>query len=335
MAKHKSQRALFELLAEQRRIGKGRPEGIGGPFAAPKPPETAAPGAAAQPGDAAAPPASAGPQPGSAGPQPEARQPEQPRPEGPRPELPRAAPSPIARRAGVGAAKVVLVIGGLRLTSYHLAIVLVAAACLCVLFYFLGARLNTGDGLPDVPAKPTVESLRNGPVQPGLVAPGPVRPVPPTGTAVRPGPTPPKSGGTPAEAGRDPRLTSRARTPGDVGPTPPKGGAVGPTPPTGSAVRPTPPPPAAAGPRYRVRIQRLDVSHGADNEQLRKFFADNGVATDSVTAGGYQVLYSRDSFADKKESDVLAQKVNALLGKYEEQTRQRMSKDAYTVLKKE
>jgi len=152
MAKHKRDRALFELLAQERDRQKAKPDAR-----APEPREPREVGAEASP---ARPPGRPQPRPAPG---------DQPR---------RAAPTFVTRKA-------VIAIGGLRLSAYHLAIVGVVVACLCYLFYLLGAEYGQpGDGLPDVPAHPTMQEIQNQRPDGGLVKPGPTQP--PLGHRVEP-----------------------------------------------------------------------------------------------------------------------------------------------------
>ena len=118
MAKHKRDKALFELLAQERDRQKAKPDAP-----APEPRKPREVGAEASP---ARPPGRPQPRPAPA---------DQPR---------RAAPTFVTRKA-------VIAIGGLRLSAYHLAIVGVVVICLCYLFYLLGAEYGQpGDGLPRI-----------------------------------------------------------------------------------------------------------------------------------------------------------------------------------------
>ncbi|MEA3368293.1 MAG: hypothetical protein U9R68_09295, partial [Planctomycetota bacterium] len=154
MAKHKRDKALFELLAQERDRQKAKPDAR-----APGPREPREAGAEASP----------------------ARPPERPQPRPTRADQPRrAAPTFVTRKA-------VIAIGGLRLSAYHLAIVGVVVFCLCYLFYLLGAEYGQpGDGLPDVPAHPTMEEIQNQRADGNLVQPGPKQP--PLGHRVEPQP---------------------------------------------------------------------------------------------------------------------------------------------------
>ena len=98
-------------------------------------------------------------------------------------------------------------------------------------------------------------------------------------------------------------------------------------------VRPAPPepPPAPAGPQYRVRIQRLDVSQPDAIDALRAFLARSGIETDLVTRSGYHIVYSRKRFTDKQKADAFADQINKILAAFETETGRRTSKDAYTV----
>jgi len=259
MAKHRAQRALFELLAKQRGQAKAKPDA----------------GAAARPTAA-----------GETYTLPE-RAAETPRPQEPVPITRRPTPAVVTRKAAV-------IVGGVRLTWPYLLIAAVVLVCLCYLFYVLGTRQG-GDGLPVTEKHPTMEAIQGTEPVPGLVGPGAKRPK--LGTKVPPKPAPTKPG---------PR-------------------AEGPQPPGGQA------PPAPTGPQYRVRIARIDVAQPGAIDDLRAFLARGGIQTELVTRGGYHVLYSRQRFADKTESDTLALQVNEALEAFEKETRRPTSKDAYTV----
>jgi len=154
MAKRKQERALFELLSQQRGRQKARPDaesreaGAGGA-------ET--PSAPSPPGRAFGA--------GASGP---ARRP---------------ARTVVTREAVVS-------VGGIQLSVYHLVIIGVVILCLCYLFFLLGSQFGgPDDGLPDVPAEPTAEQIQNQPPEKGLVGPGPApRPL---GRRVEPEPEPP------------------------------------------------------------------------------------------------------------------------------------------------
>ncbi len=214
-------------------------------------------------------------------------------------EVPRREePMPITRRPKptIVTRKAAIIVGGVRLTWPYLAVAGVVLLCLCYLFYALGAR-SRGDGLPVTEKHPTMNEIQaTGPAL-GLVEPG-AKP-PKLGAKVPPKPAPPK----------------------------PKPGAEGTQPPT---------PPAPAGPQYRVRIARLNVSKPDAVDDLRAFLAKSGIQTDLVTRSGFHILYSRRHFTDKTASDTLALQINKSLGAFEKETRRPTSKDAYTVqMKKE
>jgi len=140
MAKHKAQRALFELLVKQR--GQTKPKPGAGTGARPTsgaetytPPEQAA---------------------------------EAPRPDEPVPIMRRPAPAVVTRKAAI-------IVGGIRLTWPYLAIAGVVLVCLCYLFYALGGR-QTGDGLPATEKHPTMKEIQGAGPVPGLVDPAAKRP---------------------------------------------------------------------------------------------------------------------------------------------------------------
>jgi hypothetical protein len=274
MAKHKRERALFELLAEERERGKARPT--------------------PQAREAGGKPAAAAPPP-----------PRKPAQEPPAAPPQRTAPTVVTRKA-------VITVGGFKLQAYHLVIVGVIILCLCYLCYLLGARFGgPGDGLPDVPAHPTMEEIQGKTPDRSLVGQGPTQVD--LGRRVQPGPAEPRPG--PAE------------------PRPGPGGEVEPEPVRPPEVQPpTPPPePRPTGPQYRVRIQRLDVSQPDAIDALRAFLARSGIETELETRRGYHVLYSRTRFGKKQEADALAVQVNKILATFENETGRPTSKDAYTV----
>jgi len=308
MAKQKRERALFELLAQERARSKAELDAAGRPAAQTRPaadtpaPRTRMPGAgrAAEPGERLRPAGL-----------------------GVGPAEPRLAPAGPRR-------KPLVTIGGVGLGVHHLVIAAVVLVCLLYLSYLLGARWAGPDaGLPDVPAKPTIDDVRSRQPREGLVAPGPGqpplgRPTEPTGRQPRPQPT------TPARPAERPTTPGVTPTPGPVRPGP------SPRPPTQPVepVRPAPPEPvrpAPAGPQYRVRIQRLDVSQPDAIDAMRAFLARSGIETDLETRSGYHVLYSRKRFAEKQKADELADQVNRSLAAFETETGRRTSKDAYTV----
>ncbi len=263
MAKHKAQRALFELLAKERSQAKAKLDA----------------GRATRPaggGKTQAPP--------------------QPAVEAHR----REEPVPITRRPKptIMTRKAAIIVGGVRLTWPYLVVAGVVLICLCYLFYALGAR-SRGDGLPVTEKHPTMNEIQATGPAPGLVGPG-AKP-PKLGAKVPPKPAPVKP------------------KPGDEGTQPP-------TPPIGSQI-----PPALAGPQYRVRIARLDVSKPDAVDDLRAFLAKSGIQTDLVTRSGYHILYSGQHFADKTTSDALALQINKSLEAFEKETKRPTSKDAYTV----
>ncbi len=272
MAKHKRERALFELLSEQRGRQKAKPDKQGRDQGTETP---------------------AGP----------------PRPEEPDRRPHRPAPTVVTRKA-------VIAVGGVRLGPYHLVVIGLAVACLCYLFYLLGARFGgPEDGLPDVPADPSLETIRGEQPADDLVAPEPETPA--LGHRV----APPPQGREPAPAPRTTEETGR-------GPGRPGHEAQ----PTGRTRPPEPEPePAPTGPQYRVRIARLDVSRPDAIDALRAYLARSGIETDLVTRGGYHVLYSRKRFDEKTDSDRLADQANKSLAAFEAETGRPTSKDAYTV----
>jgi len=265
MAKHKRERALFELLSQEKGRQKARPDTRPREGAAESP---AAPTRIEQPGRE----------------QHAAR------------EQPAAEPRRPART--IVTRKAVIAIGGVRLQTYHLLIVAVGIACLCYVFYLLGARFGgPGDGLPDVPAHPTMEAIQGRQPARDLVGPGPEEPA--LGRRVAPSPGGPRPGQQGPEE-RRPRRTPE-------------------------------PEPKPTGPQYRVRIARLDVSQPDAIDDLRAYLARSGIETDLVTRSGYHVLYSRRRFDEKTESDRLADQVNKSLAAFETETGRPTSKDAYTV----
>jgi len=273
MAKQKRERALFELLAEERARTKARPDTEARPPAAETPaPRTRIPG----------------------------------------PGRVEQADEPALRGVAAGPGRRPLVtVGGVGLGVHHLVIAAVVLICLFYLFYLLGARFAApDDGLPDVPTEPTMQDVQARQPKEGLVGPGPAPP--PLGRRTQPPDEP---------TGRQPGVTPQPAGPGPS--------ARQPTEPVRPA--PTEPPPVPAGPQYRVRIQRLDVSQPDAIDELRAFLARSGIETDLVTRSGYHVLYSRKHFADKQKADAFADQINKSLAAFETETGRRTSKDAYTV----
>ncbi|KPJ70808.1 MAG: hypothetical protein AMS14_09965 [Planctomycetes bacterium DG_20] len=262
MAKHKAQRALFELLVKRRGQVKAKPDTRMG----------TRPAIGAQ---AVTPPEQAA---------------EMPRREEPAPITRRPMPAMLTRKAAI-------IVGGVRLTWPYLVIAGVVLVCLCYLFYALGAR-QRGDGLPATEKHPTLEEIQSAGPVPGLVGPAAERPK--LGTKVPPKPGP---------------GTERTRPPGPAT-----------QPPSGDQT-----PPATAGPQYRVRIARIDVTQAGTMDDLRAYLAKSGVQTETVTRSGYHILYSRQYFTDKATSDALALEINKTLEAFEKETRRPTSKDAYTV----
>jgi len=261
MAKHKRERALFELLSQEKGRQKARPD------------------TQARDQSAETPAAPTRPEPV------ERRQPAGP----PR----RPAPTVVTRKA-------IIAVGGVRLRPHHLVLIGLAVACLCYVFYLLGARFGgPGDGLPDVPAAPTMEAIQGRQPARDLVGPGPEEPA--LGRRVAPSPGGPR----PGQQGPEERRPRRTREPE--------------------------PEPKPTGPQYRVRIARLDVSQPDAIDDLRAYLARSGIETDLVTRSGYHVLYSRRRFDEKTESDRLADQVNKSLAAFETETGRPTSKDAYTV----
>ena len=292
MAKHKSQRALFELLTNQRSREKGGPN-LG---AQPQPPIRVEPPTPVRPV-----------------------------------EMPRTGePAPIIRRPAMAAPPTTggVSVGGVRLTTYHLIIAGVVLACLCVLFYLLGARFGGTERLPATEKHPTMDEIRATRVTPGLVkpAPGPI--------AKAKGPTKGQDLATP---GIDDILPPADMSLGGEIETEPPVGDVkpGPGPGAGKAPLSAKTPTAPAGPQFRVRIARVDVSKPSVIDDLRAYLGTCGIETELVTRGGVHVLYSAVQFADKAKSDELAGQVNKHLEAYEKQTKRPTSKDAYTVQTKE
>lgn len=300
MAKNKSHRALFDLMAKER--GQG-----------PKPVALAAPA-------------------------PMVRRPA-PRPaEPPRREVPVSAPVVVPTRPQVSTRKpadmgVALLDQTFSVTVLHLAIAVVAVVCLCVLSYFLGRSMGGGDNLPSPPKEPTFSGVRQTPPTPGMVAPEPPPPRKTTGperSGVTPGVRP---GGTEKPApgpAVKPVGPVTAEKPGAVvkpGPAPVVAEKPGPVLPP--VVKETPAPPV--GPVFRVRIARLGVSQPDTIDKLRAFLAAKNVDTELETRGGFYILYSREQFPDKKKCDVLAGQIKNHLEAFEKQTRIPTAKDAYSI----
>jgi hypothetical protein len=319
MAKHKSQRALYEILVKQRREG--------GPL------------------DQAAKPA------------PIVRRPpvaETPAATPPVPIIRREAPPTIMRPATPQAPAV---IAGAPLTYFHLALAAIAVVGLCVLFYFLGGLFKGESGLPVTQKEPTMAKTREGQVTPGLIVPGIERPGPSGIVGQQPGGRQP--GPAPGGAERPGGILGRpapggAETPSGLKPGPTPGGAkkpvgagktsgpeptpgepetpgplVGPTP--GGEEKATLPP----GPRYRIRIATFDIGQPNAVDRLRDFFQKDGIETEDVPGRGAHILYSLEKFADRKKADELLAKIKKELEAFEKQTHRRTSKDAYVEQVKE
>jgi len=166
MAKHKAQRALFELLVKQR--GQVKAKLAAGTGARPiSGAETYTP-----PKQAAKPPP----------------------PDEPVPIMRRPAPAVVTRKAAI-------IVGGVRLTWPYLVIAGVVLVCLCYLFYALGAR-QVGDGLPTTEKHPTMEEIKGTTPVPGLVDPAAKRPK--LGTKVPPKPGPGAEGTQPPDCATPP-----------------------------------------------------------------------------------------------------------------------------------
>jgi len=161
MAKHRAQRALFELLVKQR--GQTKPKPVAGTATKP----TAGGKTVSSPERAAEPP----------------------RREEPVPITRRLTPAVVTRKATI-------IIGGVRLTWPYLVIAGVVLVCICYLSYALGTR-RAGDGLPSVEKQPTMETIRDTAPVPGLVAPG-AKP-PKLGVTVPPAPGPGAEGTQPPD----------------------------------------------------------------------------------------------------------------------------------------
>ncbi len=157
MAKHRAQRALFELLVKK--PGQTKPKPVAGTATKP----TVGGKTVSSPERAAEPPRC-------------------------------AEPVPITRRLtpAVVTRKATIIVGGVRLTWPYLVIAGVVLVCICYLSYALGTR-QAGDGLPSVEKQPTMETIRDTAPVPGLVAPG-AKP-PKLGVTVPPAPGP-RAGGT-------------------------------------------------------------------------------------------------------------------------------------------
>jgi hypothetical protein len=314
MAKHKAHRALFDLLRKDRPEDQARPEAVKPtpvirqtpavkatplPTVRPAPAAKATPKAPVRPAPTAAAPTAAVPagKPAAAPP---------PSAQAARPAPARAVPTgPVIRPVEPAAAKPAVArpaLGAwpLKLSYYHLAIALIAVACLCLIYYVAGQYFAPGPPLPAVPKGPTFDDVRTKAPAPGLVTPGPVRPAAPeVATERRPAPGPP--------AGPGPR----------PGPSP-KGGVAEKA-------------PAASGPQYRVRIARLPVTQPAVIDKLRDFLSQKNIETELEARSGYYVLYGAERLADKRKSDELAAQINKHLEAFEKQTRIPTSADAYSI----
>jgi hypothetical protein len=283
MAKHKGQQALFDLLR------KDRPEGQAAAKPAPvirrTPVASPAPIAAPRPAEAA------------------------------RPE-----PARVLARRPLAEPSAPLLQREMSVPVLWLLIGMVAVGCLVAIAFVVGQRYGGTERLPDVPKRPTMSELREGPVTPDLVAKGPTQPAPgstagspPTG--VRPA-APPKERPAPM-APTGPKSTGADKAgPAAVKP----GGAEKPV------TTETP-----SGPLFRVRIAQLAVSQPDAIDKLRGFLLQNNIETDLERSKGFYVLNSHDKLPDKKAADELAAKINKQLEAFEKATKIPTSKTAYAM----
>jgi hypothetical protein len=187
--------------------------------------------------------------------------------------------------------------------------------------FVVGQRYGGTERLPDVPKRPTISELREGPITPDLVARGPTQPVP--GIAA----------GSPP-AGVRPAAPPKERPAPVVPPGPTK--AVGADKAGPAAVRPggaekpvtteTP-----SGPLFRVRIAQLAVSQPDATDKLRGFLLQNDIETELERSKGFYMLYSRDKLPNKRAADELAAKINKQLEAFEKATKIPTSKTAYVM----
>ena len=290
MAKHKGQQALFDLLR------KDRPEDQAGSKPAPvirrTPAPIAAPNVAARPISA------------------------------PRPEPARVAPKPY-----VGGFSEPLLLRQVSVPVSWLLIGAIAVGCLLVIAFIVGQRYGP-ERLPDVPKRPTMKEISEGPVTPDLVAKGPAPGGVPAGVH--------SGGATPSPrpgAGKEPSKTGAAERPPAPPPLAPRpiaaeksAGPAAARP--GSAEKPamteTP-----SGPQFRIRIAQVAVSQPDTIDKMRGFLLQKDIETELETSRGSYVLYSRDRLTDKKKADELAVKVNKQLEAFEKATKIPTSKTAY------
>ena len=268
MAKHKSQRALFEILAKEK--------------AQQRPPTEAKPGPVVRPmgGGAEAAP---GPRPPAA-------------PLGPRPAAAGTARGRLGDRLNVNGIPPRRG-GGERRNAKYLWVAAAAIIGLCVFFLLLGQWLS-GPPLPSPPERPTMENVREGPPEAGLVAPAPPAPAPAPSLSPAPSPAP-VPGPTPAPS---------------PGPAP----APAPTPAPGPGPSPAP---AAEG-KYRLRIARMEMARSDYTDQLRTLLAEGGIETDLEARSGYFVLYSRRRFEspDAEEAKAFLAAVQKIEKTFERKT---------------
>jgi hypothetical protein len=314
MVKHKSQRALYEILTKERQEG-GPPVGGAKPVPIIRRPVVAEPAAPVPPAP---------------------------------PSVPREAPGPVVRMVPERAP---VVIAGAPLTYFHLAIAALVVVGLCVLFYFLGGLFKGESGLPVTEKHPTIPEIQRGPPRPGLIVPGIERPGPGGILGQQPGGK--QAGPLPGGAERPGGIVGRplpggAEKPGGVkaGPTPggtKKPGGIerlpgpGPEPAPGGAEKPggTEKTTTHTAPRYRIRIATFDIGQPNAVDNLRDFLQKNGIETEDVPARGAHILYSLEKFTDKKQADELLAGVKKQLEAFEKQTHRRTSKDAYVEQVKE
>ncbi len=192
--------------------------------------------------------------------------------------------------------------GGVWISYYWLAVVIVAVLCLCAIFYFLGARLSggggeTGEKLPSPPREPAFEAVRKGAVTPGLAE------IPGAGEEREIGPDASEN----ATAGEEEAV---AETPDGAEEMPPETPAE----------------------RYRVRLMRLSVAKEEYTNRLLAFLQQRGIDLEIVSRGGYYILYTKRRFATEAETNDYARTMNELLREFGRETGWYTSADAYTVL---
>ncbi len=295
MAKHKPQRALFEILAKERAQERRPTEGGPGPVirrmgSTPEP----------TPGLHPAPPAQTA----------RAQQVGRLNVNGTAAQTARGRPGDRLNVEGVERR-------GAKYVYVWVALAAGGVVGLCLLLWVVVMWLS-GPALPSVAERPTMEEVGEGPAEEGLVAPAAPAPAP----APSPGPAPGEVGGEQGTLPFGSRLNVEGEqpAPGEVGG---EQGAL----PFGSRLnvegeQPAPAPAPAAEGKYRLRIARLEVSRSEYTDQLRTLLAERGVETELEARSGYFVLYSQARFAslDADDAKAFLGKVEAVQKEFERKT---------------